>query len=118
MADPTDRTFVVIPASALAELLTGIVDVRVGHLEARILGVLQDRGPAPIVVDAASPFVSVKELAAKLGVSERTVRRYEKSGRLPRATRIGGVVRFAPAALSALAGDVMPASTARAGGRS
>jgi excisionase family DNA binding protein len=52
----------------------------------------------PIVL--ARPLLSVRAVASKLSVSEKTVRRLIESGQLP-AVRVGGQVRIDPAELEA-----------------
>ena len=48
---------------------------------------------------AAGPLLTVRELAIYLGVSEKTVRRLQISGRIP-FVRVGRGVRFDPADVS------------------
>lgn len=42
------------------------------------------------------PLLTTKEVAARLAVSEKTIRRLTKRGELP-AVRVGGTVRYDPA---------------------
>lgn len=44
--------------------------------------------------EAEPLLVAAEEVAGMLGVSERTVRRLDAAGKLPRAARIGGNVRW------------------------
>ncbi len=45
-------------------------------------------------VHSAKPLLSVRDLAARLNIHPRTVRRWRGEGKLPPALEVGGVVRW------------------------
>ena len=46
-------------------------------------------------------LLSVRDVAGRLGLSERTVRRQRRSGRLPTGIEIAGVIRWTPESIEA-----------------
>ena len=47
----------------------------------------------------ARQFVTVRDVAERLQVDTKTVRRWREEGKLPRALSVGGVVRWRPEAI-------------------
>ena len=48
----------------------------------------------PVSARSQGSMLTVRDLAKRLQVNKKTVRRWEASGRLPRAFAIGGVIRW------------------------
>ena len=102
MKDPESLTqeerdrLLVVGVEQIRELLSLLLDQRLGSLEARVLHELQEIRETrnQTSTPPVTGMMTECELAETLHVDARTVRRLERSGQIPAAIRIGCSKRF------------------------
>lgn len=85
----------------LRELIQSVIAPELEAMEKRIVIALRsERYPPPR--RETGTLLSTSQLATKLGVDTKTIRRWVKRGTLPAPLQFGGCLRFDPAAIDRL----------------